>query len=346
MVLTEAGLAGRHRVAGEAGDDPGHGRRRHPSGPPPPAVETTAYFLVSEALANVAKHAGCPSGAQVRAVRSPADVLRIEIVDDGRRRAPTREPGTGLRGLPDRVVAAAVACVVEPARRRTTICRGAPMRIVIAEDLALLREGLPALLTDAGYEVVGPLRAPALLRDRRWTQPDVAIVDIRMPPTFPTRGCASRGPFAGARRERPGVIVLSQYLEPLRCAYPVARGRPAEGMGYLLKDRVADVEALTEAIHPGRPRRVRRGSGRRRRPRPGHGQRSPAPLDDLTDREREVLALMAEGRSNAGDRRAPVGDPEDRRDARCQHLLAKLGLEPTHDDHRRVLAVIAYLRAG
>jgi DNA-binding NarL/FixJ family response regulator len=215
------------------------------------------------------------------------------------------------------------------------------VRIVIADDAAIVREGLARLLAEAGEDVVG-LAADGIAAERlvAETDPDVVILDIRMPPGGAGEGVRVARAVRGRSAGRPGVIVLSQYLEPALAIQLLEDG--AEGMGYLLKDRVADVEALIEAIH-----RVARGgsvvdpavvAALAR----GHGQRSP--LDDLTDREREVLALMAEGRSNAAIAERLSVTPKTV-ETHVASIFSKLGLEPTHDDHRRVLAVIAFLRA-
>lgn len=215
------------------------------------------------------------------------------------------------------------------------------MRIVIADDAALIREGLARLLAEAGEDIVGlaadGTAAQQLVAE---THPDVVILDIRMPPGGAGEGVrvarAVRTQMAG----RTGVLVLSQYLEPALAIQLLADG--AEGVGYLLKDRVADLDTLTEAIH-----RVGRGgsvvdpavvAALAR----GHGHRSA--LDELTEREREVLALMAEGRSNAAIGERLTVTPKTV-ETHVASIFSKLNLELTHDDHRRVLAVLAYLRA-
>ena len=215
------------------------------------------------------------------------------------------------------------------------------MRIVIADDAALIREGLARLLTEAGEEVVG-LAADGTTAEQlvAETHPDVVILDIRMPPGGPGEGVRVARAVRTQTAGRTGVLVLSQYLEPALAMQLLADG--AEGVGYLLKDRVADLDMLTEAIH-----RVGRGgsvvdpavvAALAR----GHGHRSA--LDELTEREREVLALMAEGRSNAaiGERLTVTAKTVE---THVASIFSKLNLELTHDDHRRVLAVLAYLRA-
>ena len=215
------------------------------------------------------------------------------------------------------------------------------MRVVIADDELLLREGLGRLLADAGFEVVGTVGTPAELhRKIEVTRPNVAIVDIKMPPTHTDEGLVAAQEI---RDTHPtvGVLVLSHYLEP-RYAMRVIEQHPA-GVGYLLKQRVSDLAVLTDAltrIDEGEcvidptivARLLKRAAARR-------------PLDDLTEREREVLALMAEGRSNAGICERLYLSPKTV-EAHVTHILTKLDIRPSHDDHRRVLAVLTYLRSS
>lgn len=215
------------------------------------------------------------------------------------------------------------------------------MRVVIAEDLALLRDGLTRLLRDNGFDVVGAVAdGSALITTVLAERPDVAIVDIRLPPTFRDEGVRA----ALTLRERApetGVLIVSQYVEQAYAAELLADGRG--GLGYLLKDRVMDVDDFVEAV-----RRVGSGGtaldpevvaqllGRRR---PGD------PLESLSPRELEVLALMAEGRSNAAIASKlvlTVGAVE----KHVANILTKLRLPPSSEDHRRVLAVLAYLRSA
>jgi len=209
----------------------------------------------------------------------------------------------------------------------------------VADDVMLLRSGLSRLLTEAGVEVVGEAAdADALLSSVASQVPDVAVVGIRMPPTHTDEG------LVAARRIRehhPGtaVVLLSQHLEP-RYAQRLLTDQPG-GIGYLLKERVSDVAVLVDAL-----RRVSEGECvidptivarlmQRRRP--------DSPLLTLTARETEILALLAEGRSNAGVARA-LHLSERTVEAACAQLFRKLGLEPSPDLNRRVLAVLTLLR--
>jgi DNA-binding NarL/FixJ family response regulator/class 3 adenylate cyclase len=214
------------------------------------------------------------------------------------------------------------------------------LRVALADDSVLLREGIARLLTEAGFEVVGQSgTADDLLLKVRSYSPDVAVVDIRMPPTHTDEGLRAAQEI---RSNHPdvGVLVLSQYVEPTYAMELLAES--AEGVGYLLKDRVSDVEEFAAAV-----RRVAEGGsaldpalvtqlvGRRRQ----HD-----PLDDLTDREREVLELMAEGRSNQaiGERLFITPRAVEKH---ITSIFGKLRLPQAPEDHRRVLAVLAFLRA-
>jgi DNA-binding NarL/FixJ family response regulator len=214
------------------------------------------------------------------------------------------------------------------------------VRIVVAEDLFLLRDGLIRLLTAYGCEVVAAVdNGPDLVRALTGERPDVAVVDVRMPPTFTDEGLRA---VLQARREVPGlpVLVLSQYVEQLYARELLADGTGA--VGYLLKDRVFDSDQFVDAV-----RRVAAG-GTAMDPEViakllARNERR-EPLGALTDREREVLGLMAEGRSNAAIAERLV--VTERAVAKhTSNIFLKLGLEPSDDDNRRVLAVLAYLRA-
>jgi DNA-binding NarL/FixJ family response regulator len=212
------------------------------------------------------------------------------------------------------------------------------MRVVIAEDAALMREGLVGLLEDRGHQVCAAVAdAHALLAAVAQEHPDVAVVDIRMPPTHTDEGLRAA---LRLRRDHPGtgILVLSQYIET-RYAVQLLTGNTG-GVGYLLKDRVADVadfvDALTRVAAGGTaldPEVVSQLLGTHRR---AHG------LTDLTPRERDVLALMAEGRSNAGIATAltVTGGVVEKHVA---SIFGKLGLPQTEGDNRRVLAVLRYL---
>ena len=212
------------------------------------------------------------------------------------------------------------------------------MRVVVAEDAVLLREGIVRLLTEAGMEVVGQSGdAEDLLRKVRAHKPDVAVVDIRMPP-----GDADDGLQAAKviRAELPGtgVLVLSQYAED---HYPMQLLEDgAEGVGYLLKDRVADVDAFVDAV-----RRVAAGGSALDPEVVARmvGRKHDDPLEELTPREREVLELMAQGLSNRGicDKLVLSERAVERH---ITGVLTKLGIPATGQEHRRVLAVLAYLR--
>jgi DNA-binding NarL/FixJ family response regulator len=215
------------------------------------------------------------------------------------------------------------------------------VRVVIAEDSVLLREGIARLLEESGFEVAGQAGdAEDLLRKVGAHKPDVAVIDVRMPPTHTDEGLRAAHRI---RAEHPatGVLVLSQYVEE---AYALdLLSKSTESTGYLLKDRIADVATFTDAV-----RRVANGGsaldpevvamllGRRRRE---------DPLDALTAREREVLGLMAEGRSNNAIAEKLVVT-ERAVEKHVTSIFSKLDLTPTVEDHRRVLAVLAYLRSS
>jgi DNA-binding NarL/FixJ family response regulator len=214
------------------------------------------------------------------------------------------------------------------------------MRVVVADDSVLLREGVVRLLTENGFEVVAQAGdAEDLIRKVKAHKPDVAVVDIRMPPTNTDDGLRAA---LEIRAELPdtGVLVLSQYVEEGYALDLV--GESAGGVGYLLKDRVADVERFVDSV-----RRVADGGsaldpevvsqlvGRARRD---------DPLAELTPREREVLELMAEGRSNNAIAEHMVVT-ERAVEKHVTSIFGKLGLAPAPEDHRRVLAVLAFLRA-
>jgi DNA-binding NarL/FixJ family response regulator len=215
------------------------------------------------------------------------------------------------------------------------------VRVVIAEDLALLRDGLSRLLRDNDFDVVAAVQdGNALVHAVLAERPDVAIVDIRLPPTFRDEGVRA----ALMLRERApdtAVLIVSQYVEQAYAAELLADG--SGGVGYLLKDRIMDVDDFVDAV-----RRVASG-GTALDPEVVNQlfarQRADGPLGRLTPREREVLSLMAEGRSNtaiAAELVLTVGAVE----KHVANILMKLRLPPSDTDHRRVLAVLEYLRHG
>ena len=216
-----------------------------------------------------------------------------------------------------------------------------PTRVVIGEDDVLLREGVARLLDDAGMEVVARAGdADDFLRKTLAHRPDVAVVDVQMPPRHEDDGLQA----AMALRERLpeiGVLVLSQFYEESYALNLI--GDRAQGVGYLLKERVADVDAFVDAVERVAaggsaldPEIVGRMLGRRR---------ANGPLDDLTPREREVLAAMAEGKSNRGIAESFV-ITETAVEKNVTRIFNKLGLGQSSAGHRRVLAVLTYLRSS
>lgn len=218
--------------------------------------------------------------------------------------------------------------------------RDGAVRVVLADDSVLLREGVARILDGAGFEVAGQAGdAETLLALCRACHPDVAVVDIRMPPTHTTEGLVAADAIRAEHGDSIGILVLSQYVDAAFALKLVTEGRG--GVGYLLKDRVADVAEFIDSV-----RRVARGGSvidpevvtlllNRRR--------VASPLDELTEREREVLELMAEGRSNQAIAERLFITPKTV-EAHIASIFSKLELQPAPDDHRRVLAVLAYLR--
>jgi DNA-binding NarL/FixJ family response regulator len=215
------------------------------------------------------------------------------------------------------------------------------MRVVIADDAVLVREGLARLLAESGFEVVGEAGdAQALLSLVRAKRPDVAVVDIRMPPTHTDEGLAAAAEIRD-RHPETGVLVLSQYLEP-QYAMRLVEQAPA-GVGYLLKERVGRVEELTNAL-----RRVSAGEcvvDRMVVQELLEHTRRQEPLAELSPRERQILELMAEGRSNQGIREELWLSPKTV-ETHIRTLFNKLGLRDVPESNRRVLAVLAYLSSS
>jgi len=214
------------------------------------------------------------------------------------------------------------------------------MRVVLADDSVLLREGVARLLEDAGMEVVGQAGdAEDLLRKVQAHKPDVAVIDVRMPPTHTDEGLRAAAQIRDVHPQT-GVLVLSAYIDEGPALELLSDS--AAGLGYLLKDRVGDVDGFVDAVRRVGdggsaldPEVVSRLLGRRRRS---------DPLEGVTPREREVLGLMAEGRSNHAIAEQLV--VTDRAvEKHVTSIFGKLGLPPTQDDHRRVLAVLAYLKS-
>jgi DNA-binding NarL/FixJ family response regulator/class 3 adenylate cyclase len=299
-----------------------------------PTARAEGYFGLDVHRAARICQAG--SGGQVLLSGRTREQLdpRHDLVDLGEHELP---------GLPDpeRLYQLNIPGLPSDFPKLTTARRGfRGMRVVLADDSVLLREGIARLLEDAGFEVVAQGgTAEDLLRHVGLHKPDVALIDIRMPPTQTDEGLKA----AQQIRERwpdCGVLVLSQYVEP---AYALELlGQNAEGVGYLLKDRVSDVDEFAAAV-----RRVGEGGsaldpavvsqlvGRRR---------TDDPLDDLTPREREVLELMAEGRSNQAIAERMVITLR-AVEKHVTSIFGKLRLPATGEDHRRVLAVLTYLRS-
>jgi len=212
------------------------------------------------------------------------------------------------------------------------------VRVVIAEDLALLRAGLVRILEEGGFEVTAAVdNGSDLVRAIVLEKPDVAVVDVRLPPSFRDEGLRAA---LEARKRVPGtpVLVLSQYVEQAYASELLADGEG--GVGYLLKERVGDVRDFLDAVQRVAaggtaldPEVVRQLVARR------------GPLAELTPREREVLSLMAEGRSNSAIA-AELVITESAIEKHVSRIFEKLDLPPSNSDHRRVLAVLAYLRAA
>lgn len=214
------------------------------------------------------------------------------------------------------------------------------MRVILADDAALIREGIAAVLSEHGLDVVAQLADARSLLDAVAThRPDVVVVDIRMPPTHTVEGLRAAVEIRALHPEV-GVLVLSQHVESRHLADLLTSGR---GVGYLLKERVGEVGDFADAV-----RRVASGGSavdpevvERLLRRATHRD----PLERLTEREREVLGFIAEGRSNQAIASRLYLNPKTV-ESHVHHVFTKLGLLPEPDDHRRVLAVLAHLRGG
>jgi len=219
------------------------------------------------------------------------------------------------------------------------------VRAVIVEDLALLREGIVALLREHDVDVVAQAEdAEGLLRIVAGHKPDLAVVDVRLPPSFTDEGLRAA---IEARRRQPGlgILILSQYVEPVYTAELLESGEG--GVGYLLKERIGEVRSFMDAVQrvaAGGTALDREVVSELVRRRTGNGNGSDA-LAALTPREREVLELMAEGRTNAAIARHMVVTPG-AVEKHVTNIFGKLDLPATNDDHRRVLAVLTFLRAA
>ena len=281
---------------------------------PPAAVESAAYFVVTEALTNVARHSGA-TRANVSIARS-ADRLVVEIRDNGHGGADASK-GTGLHGLRERVAGMGGTTLRDQSRGWPDHDPGGDaVRIVIAEDSVLLRAGLTRILADAGEDVVATVGdADELLRVVRLHQPDLAIVDVRMPPTHTDDGLRAA---LQIRSELPdiGILVLSQYVEEQYATELLGANMP--GVGYLLKDRIADVGEFLGAV-----REVANG-GTRARSRGGRPAARPQPPPRsarTADRPRARGARPDGGGTlEHRDRPAARGERQGGREARRQHL--------------------------
>jgi PAS domain S-box-containing protein len=317
-----------------------------------PEIESAADFIAAEATANAVKHAA-PSSIRIR-VASARDGVSLSVVDDGAGGA-AFGGGTGLQGLRDRAEAIGGDLSVDsPSGGPTTLTAELPLfrsrygldgaegslRVVVADDAAMIRHALVQLLRSNGVEVVAQAGdAPLLLQEVERHAPDIAIVDIHMPPTQTSEGVRAA---IEIRRRFPGVgiLLLSSYVE-LREVIELFAAT-SSGVGYLLKDSVANVDQLLDALE-----RITEGGivldpklvfdliGRLERP---------DPLDALTAREREVVELMAQGRSNTAIAHA-LWVTDGAVEKHVKSIFSKLRIPVAPDTHRRVLAVLTYLEA-
>ena len=317
-----------------------------------PEIESAAYFIAAEATANAVKHASA-NHIEI-GVTSAHEELRITVTDDGAGGASFRD-GAGLQGLRDRAEAIGGHLTVDsPAGGPTTLTAELPLfrstqivglpegclRVVVADDAAMIRQALAELLARTGIEVVAQVGdARALLEEVERHSPDIAIVDVHMPPTQTQEGIRAsieiRNRFPGV-----GILLLSSYVELRETLGLFTEG--VSGVGYLLKDSVADVDQLLDAlerISEGEivldPKLVVDLLGRREQQ---------DPLQVLTAREREVVELMAQGRSNAAIAQT-LWVTEGAVEKHIKHIFNKLRIPTAPDIHRRVVAVITFLDA-
>jgi PAS domain S-box-containing protein len=317
-----------------------------------PEIESAAYFIAAEATANALKHAAA-NAIQI-SVTSAREGLRVTVADDGAGGASLGD-GTGLQGLCDRAQAIGGDLIVDsPSGGPTVLTAELPLfrsrhslgladgqlRVVVADDAAMLRQGLAELLGSNGIEVVAQVGdAPALLQEVERHSPDIAIVDIHMPPTQTQEGVRAaieiRHRFPGV-----GILLLSSYVE-LREVIDLFAAT-ATGVGYLLKDSVANVDQLLDALE-----RITEG-GIVLDPKLAfelvRQLDRPDALAALTAREREVIELMAQGRSNTAIAQA-LCVTEGAVEKHVRHILSKLQIPLAHDLHRRVVAVLTFLEA-
>jgi DNA-binding NarL/FixJ family response regulator/signal transduction histidine kinase len=301
----------------------------------PGAVEAAAYRMVADAIEIAGRN--CARSAVTVSIRDSDEVLRLRLAATGLDKAAGQ---LIVAAAQDRIATADGSLTLTTTGGQTIIEGGYPVRVVIAEDMALLREGLARLLSDAGFDVVGQAcDLPGLLTLVGTTTPDAALIDIKMPPTHTDEGLQAA---TAIRRQFPdtAVLLLSSYLES-RYASSLLERHPASS-GYLLKERVYDSAVLGDAL-----RRVCAGEcvidhaivtqllGRRR---------VRGPLDELTEREQEILSLMAEGHSNQSICGHLVISPRTV-ESHVRSVFMKLGIAESPDSSRRVLAVLAYLQA-
>jgi len=248
---------------------------------------------------------------------------------------------TRLKGMRDAVPVVRIAVKDDPISRLAATGTTAGMRVAVADDSVLLREGVVRLLKESGFTVTAQAGdADELLAAVAYDPPDVCITDIRMPPTYTDEGLRAAHRIR-ARHPEVGVLLLSQYVETDFAVELVSAG--AARLGYLLKDRVTNIQEFTDAVRRVGaggsvidPEVVSRLVGR---------ARTASPIDDLTEREREVLTLMAEGRSNQAISEG-LSLSTKSVEGHVRNIFGKLGLLSTPDDHRRVLAVLTFLRSG